>query len=255
MLAGLRRRPRPSRSGCPSSSTSPSRRTSSNLTPDEVPVPEAITPRRSSLRSRSRRSWTTPTTGRPRDAYLDPPGNPYAGKHLSIIKGDEDDDDSQMIMGPYRFKFDPPQVGYEMRRRARRRRPGQQERDRGSSRPRPRTARFDLIMQRVNFGGETVINLDVELVFLRRRPPRRPTRRARAAAAKYEVEKSDAAGGASWRPCESGSRTRAASAPAVLGSARGGADRRLSQADRAAHAGQLEAAGHGRNPAAQPPAL
>ena len=35
----------------------------------------------------------------------------YAGKHLSLIQGveDEDDRDDQTIMGPFEFTLDPPQ--------------------------------------------------------------------------------------------------------------------------------------------------
>ena len=47
-------------------------------------------------------------------AYLEPAGASYAGKHLSIIKGDEDDDDSQTVFGPFQFTKNPPQTLYEL---------------------------------------------------------------------------------------------------------------------------------------------
>ncbi|OKH36209.1 hypothetical protein NIES2119_18060 [[Phormidium ambiguum] IAM M-71] len=56
------------------------------------------------------------TNNRANYEYLkqDEAGNSYAGKHLSIIKGDEDDDDSQTIFGPFQFTVDPPQTGYQL---------------------------------------------------------------------------------------------------------------------------------------------
>ncbi len=35
---------------------------------------------------------------------LEGPGTPYTGKHLGMVKGDDDDDDSNIIMGPFHFK-------------------------------------------------------------------------------------------------------------------------------------------------------
>lgn len=124
-------------------------------------------------------------------AYQDPPGTAYAGKHLSIIKGDEDDDDSQTIMGPYRFTFDPPKGGYALTPDIRV--VGVQGNKIGIVReikPDLPANAFELVMQRVNFGGENVINLDVELVFA---PGPAAVAdyeaRKKAAQAKYDTEK------------------------------------------------------------------
>ena len=47
-------------------------------------------------------------------AYVETADTSYKGKYLSIIKGDDDDDDSQTIFGPFTFTFDPPDAGYEL---------------------------------------------------------------------------------------------------------------------------------------------
>ncbi|PEE68584.1 hypothetical protein [Bacillus thuringiensis] len=98
-------------------------------------------------------------------AYLETAQTLYKGKHLSRIKGDPDDDDSQTVMGPFSFKFDPPKSNYELKEV---RVLGPQ----GSKIAIVRAVsvnltanKFDIIMERVNFGGENVINLEVELVY------------------------------------------------------------------------------------------
>jgi hypothetical protein len=99
-------------------------------------------------------------------AYLEPPSGQYAGKHLSRIKGDPDDDDSQTIMGPFRFKFDPPQFGYQLTNDIRV--VGVQGNKIGivkELKPNPGDGSFEIVMQRVNFGGENALNLEVEVVF------------------------------------------------------------------------------------------
>lgn len=98
-------------------------------------------------------------------AYLETVDSPYKGKHLSIIKGDEDDDDSQTIFGPFAFKFDPPQANYDLaevrftavqgNKQAQIKFPIQPKAD-GS---------FDIVMDFVNFGGENQVNLELELVY------------------------------------------------------------------------------------------
>ena len=97
------------------------------------------------------------------------PNNPnpqYNSKHLGIIKGDEDDDDSQVIMGPFTFHVDPPQTGYTMTDNVR------VVNVQGNKMADTRTVvgnvaqgTFDVVMERVNFGGENLINLDIEVVF------------------------------------------------------------------------------------------
>jgi hypothetical protein len=97
-------------------------------------------------------------------AYPEIQQSPYKGKHLSKIKGDPDDD-SQTVMGPFSFKFDPPKSNYELK----------EVRVLGPQGNKTAIVKavsvdltgnkFDIIMERVNFGGENVINLEVELVY------------------------------------------------------------------------------------------
>lgn len=88
------------------------------------------------------------------------------GVLLGIIKGNEDDDDSQIVIEFRGFKIDPPQAGYQMTNDVRI--VGVQGGKMALPReiiPNPAAGTFDLIMQRLNFGGENLINLDVEIVF------------------------------------------------------------------------------------------
>lgn len=88
------------------------------------------------------------------------------GLELAIIKGDEDDDDSQIIIAFKGYKFDPPQTGYRMNGDIRV--TGVQGGKIAAVRSitvNPADQSFDIIMQRVNFGGENVINLELELHF------------------------------------------------------------------------------------------
>lgn len=116
-------------------------------------------------------------------AYKEEVDSLYKGKHLSIIKGDEDDDDSQTIMGPFTFKFDPPKANFTMTGDIRVL--GVQGNKIAVVRqilPNLGAGTFDVIMERVNFGGENVINLDVQVTFA-------PTA---AATADYEALKKEA---------------------------------------------------------------
>ena len=100
-------------------------------------------------------------------AYEEKIDSLYKGKFLSIIKGDEDDDDSQTIVGPFSFTVDPPTAGYVL---------SNDVRVLGPQGNKIATIRsltvdgshnsFTLILERVNYGGENTINLDVELVFV-----------------------------------------------------------------------------------------
>jgi hypothetical protein len=124
-------------------------------------------------------------------AYVDPPGTQYAGKHLSIIKGDEDDDDSQTIMGPFRFMFDPPKAGYVLTPDIRV--VGVQGNKIGIVREVKHNAAdgsFEIVMQRVNFGGDNALNLEVELVFAPGAAAMADyDARKKAAQAKYDADK------------------------------------------------------------------
>lgn len=114
------------------------------------------------------------------------------GRHLSIIKGDEDDDDSQTVFGPFTFVCDPPKSGYVATDDLRV--VGVQGNKILDVRERrvtdKNTGAFEIVLQRANWGGENVINLDVELVF---EPTADEVKRIQdandKAADKYEAEK------------------------------------------------------------------
>jgi hypothetical protein len=99
-------------------------------------------------------------------AYLETIETQYKGKYLSIIKGNEDDSNSQTIFGPFTFTFDPPAPGFQLTDDVRVLGPqGNKIAIVRSVIVDKATNAFTLIMQRVNYGGENVINLDVELVY------------------------------------------------------------------------------------------
>ena len=125
-------------------------------------------------------------------AYQETIDSLYKGKFLSIIKGDEDDDDSQTIVGPFTFSFDPPNPGYVLSSDVRVLGPqGNKIATVHSLTVDAAKNAFTLVLERVNYGGENTINLDVELVFV---PG--PVAQAdydakkKAAIAKYDSEKS-----------------------------------------------------------------
>lgn len=99
-------------------------------------------------------------------AYEEKIDTQYKGKHLSIIKGNENDDDSQSIFGPFTFTFDPPAPGYVLTEDVRVLGP------QGAKIAQVKTVSVNiaansitLVMQLVNYGGENVVNLDIDLVF------------------------------------------------------------------------------------------
>ncbi len=97
--------------------------------------------------------------------YVDPPGTRYEGKHLSRIRA-ADERSSQTIMGPFHYAMEPPETGYELEDV---RLLGVQEKKIGELREKRIVDRargkFELVMQRVNFGGENMLNLEMELLF------------------------------------------------------------------------------------------
>ncbi|WP_051378716.1 hypothetical protein [Derxia gummosa] len=124
-------------------------------------------------------------------AYVDPPGARYAGKALSKIMGveDEDDRDDQTIMGPFLFAKMPAQTGYELDEVRLLGVQGNKIADLRDKRVVDRVqGSYELTMQRVHFGGENVINLEMELVY---RPTDAERARIDAANAKAQ-EKYDA---------------------------------------------------------------
>ena len=126
-------------------------------------------------------------------AYIDPPGARYAGKHLSLIQGveDEDDRDDQTIMGPFEFTMDPPQSNYVL---SDARMVGVQGNKIADIRDRRvldgAKGRYEIVMQRIHYGGENVVNLDMELVFTPTDSERKRVTDANATAAtKYDADK------------------------------------------------------------------
>jgi hypothetical protein len=124
-------------------------------------------------------------------AYLESIDTLYKGKWLSIIKGDEDDDDSQTIMGPFPFKFDPPQSNYTMTNDIRLLGvQGNKEALIKWITPNLAAGSFDIVMERVNFGGDNVINLDFEVVYAPTDAEKKRVEDAnKTAQEKYDAEK------------------------------------------------------------------
>jgi hypothetical protein len=100
--------------------------------------------------------------------YLETADTQYKGKYLGnrANTNDEDAADSQVIMGPFRYKFDLPQRNYTLTDDIRI--IGPQGTKLAQVRGKPTLnpdGSFDLVMQQLNFGGEPSVSLDVELVF------------------------------------------------------------------------------------------
>ncbi|MGH8551422.1 MAG: hypothetical protein ACRERU_23010 [Methylococcales bacterium] len=118
-------------------------------------------------------------------------GGPYKGKDIGLIKGNENDDDSNIVIGPFNFKIDPPQIDYVLTDDFRVL--GPQGNKVAIVKDKPilnADGSFDVTLQLVNFGKENELKLDVELVFA-------PTKNARdnhakateEARKKYDAEK------------------------------------------------------------------
>ena len=98
--------------------------------------------------------------------FQGPGGDNVNHQLVGGIKADKDDDDSQIIIEFRGYKFDPPQTGYQLTKDIRLL--SVQGNKLASIReitPDLAKGSFDIIMQRVNFGGENVINLEMELIF------------------------------------------------------------------------------------------
>lgn len=111
-------------------------------------------------------------------------GGQWNGKYLGnrTNTNDEDEQDNDIIMGPFHFMFDPPQSNYTLSKDIRILDP--QGNKQANARPPVVLAdgSFDLVMDFLNFGGSNEILLDVELVFL-------PLQKAKD---DYEVAKAEA---------------------------------------------------------------
>jgi hypothetical protein len=92
----------------------------------------------------------------------------FDGKHHGnrTNTNDEDAADFEVVMGPFSFKFDPPQANYVL---SEVRLIGPQGNKRATARPAENiqlAGSFDLVMDSVNFGGANEILFDVELAFI-----------------------------------------------------------------------------------------
>jgi hypothetical protein len=114
------------------------------------------------------------------------------GKHHGnrVNTNDEDAEDFEVVMGPFSFKFDPPQSNYEL---AEVRPLGPKANQQAIARPAENINKtngsFDLVMDLVNFGGQPSISFDVELVFIPVEPAFKEYEAAKKLAQdKYDVE-------------------------------------------------------------------
>jgi len=113
----------------------------------------------------------------------------YNGQYLGHVMGDEDDPYSQIVIARLGYKIDPPQTGYKLAEvRLVNVQGGKFATLHGD--PVLHGDTFDLIMERVHFGGESVINLDLEVYF---DPTPDEVKRVNsandAAATKYDADK------------------------------------------------------------------
>jgi hypothetical protein len=137
-----------------------------NLKKPDVPVPttvlKTVTPRIPFQGMR-----TNDDNGPGADYGNTRPIEAFDGKHHGnrTNTNDEDAADFEVVMGPFSFKFDPPQPNYFL---SEVRLIGPQGNKRATARPAENIqpgGSFDLVMDAVNFGGANEILFDVELAF------------------------------------------------------------------------------------------
>lgn len=137
-----------------------------NLKKPEVPVPativKTVTPR---IPFQGMRTNDDNSAGA--DYGNTRPIEAFDGKHHGNRTNTNDDDaaDFEVVMGPFSFKFDPPQSNYAL---SEVRLLGPQGNKRATARPAENiqpNGSFDLVMDSVNFGGANEILFDVELAF------------------------------------------------------------------------------------------
>ncbi|SDC92333.1 hypothetical protein SAMN05660690_2947 [Geodermatophilus telluris] len=100
--------------------------------------------------------------------YVETAKTAYEGKHLGnrANTNDEDAEDNQVVMGPFTFKIDPPQLDYVLTDDIRVL--GPQGSKLGQVRGKPTRmpdGSFQIVMQQISFGGEQSVPLDLELVY------------------------------------------------------------------------------------------
>jgi hypothetical protein len=102
---------------------------------------------------------------------------------------DEDEQDKEVVMGPFTFKFAPPQSHYELFEVRPLGPQGKQQQANVRSVKPNADGSFDLILESVNFGGENLFLFDVELVFVPLAPAITEYETAKTAAqTKYDAE-------------------------------------------------------------------
>lgn len=93
------------------------------------------------------------------------PGEPWTGNRTNT--NDEDEEDKEVVMGPFTFKYDPPQRNYVL---SEVRLNGPQGNKQAISRPAhiidAAKGSFSVILDHVNFGGEPALLFDVELIWV-----------------------------------------------------------------------------------------
>ncbi|MEJ8849509.1 hypothetical protein [Variovorax rhizosphaerae] len=160
----------------------------SSLKRDDVPLPVAITKTvtaRIPFQGRGTNDDSGPGADYGATQFLANEGK-YTGHRTNT--NDENAEDAEVVMGPFSFKFDPPQAGYELLDV----RPvGPQGNKRATARPaqnKKPDGSFELVMDAINFGGENQVLFDVELSF----GPVTPAMEAYAALKKEADKKYDA---------------------------------------------------------------
>ncbi len=115
-----------------------------------------------------------PPTGHGNDDFG--PGANYGDTTAEVNNGfyeghrvnthDEDAEDARVVMGPFNFKLDPPQMYYELVEvRLIGPKANQQAIVRSVEIKDKAKGSFDLVMDLLNFGGQPVINFEVEMIF------------------------------------------------------------------------------------------
>jgi hypothetical protein len=137
-----------------------------NLKKPEVPVPVAVL-KTVSPRIPFRGMRTNDDNGPGADYGNTRPIEAFDGNHHGnrTNTNDEDAADAEIVMGPFSFKFDAPQLNYFL---SEVRLVGPQGSKRATARPAENIkpdGSFDLVLDAVNFGGANEIIFDVELVF------------------------------------------------------------------------------------------
>jgi hypothetical protein len=152
-----------------------------NLKGPEIGPPPAPIPKKVSLPIPFRPWGTHDDKGADYGKTKQRPGEPYTGNRTNT--NDEDEEDKEVVMGPFTFKFDPPQSNYEL---IEVRRLGPQGNKQAIARDadifNKADGSFNLVLDHVNFGGEPSLLFDVELVF-------RPLPAART---EYDIAKAEA---------------------------------------------------------------